>query len=99
MRVLSSLRTGYEPQSNVTREKRIAEGLIQHDIEDELRHEEIINFLDNIMDTPEDKEKFHVLPFLKYFTTFISFLNTPTIEYRSSLTVEKEIPLHSYCEN
>lgn len=46
------------------RENREIDKLIQRDVAEIDRHEEIVEFLENIMDTPEDQERFRITPFL-----------------------------------
>jgi len=46
------------------REDREIDRLIQRDVAEMDRHEEIVEFLENIMDTPEDEERFRITPFL-----------------------------------
>ncbi len=46
------------------RENREIDKLIQHEVAEIDRHEHAVEFLDNIMDSPEDEKKFRVTPFL-----------------------------------
>ncbi len=46
------------------RENREIDKLIQQEVAEIDRHEEVVEFLENIMDTPEDEERFRITSFL-----------------------------------